>query len=327
MNDSCNSYDEAARLAASGLWFPGAQVELIHYSENHTYKVVDSDVRGVLRVSRIGYHTLAQIEGEVEWIRALSEGTDLLVATPMESLHGNLVETVELDGGQSFVCCMFEYVDGHAPDLSNPDADRKLFATIGRKTAVLHDFCRQWQGAETIDRPVWDCAATMGSNADWGSWEKFDGFSASQIEQLRRCQQQVEHEVALYGRDESNFGLVHSDIRFANLIQTESDICIIDFDDSALSWYMYDIACSLSFIEDRPEVPALVEAWLNGYTSLHSLRSEDIAMIPAFAMMRRLQLTGWLASHGDSDPVPGFKQGWIDGTMKVAAQFEAGTLC
>ncbi len=310
-------YDKAANMAAS-LWFDNAHIKLIHYSENHTYKVTSNNTTSILRISRVKYHTLNQIKSELKWIDALSCKTNLLVAKPIGSRSGNMAETVELDSGQKFICCMFEYIAGITPEFSDLKDSIPLFNELGYKTAILHNFCKSWGEAAALDRPKWDCESTIGDKAKWGSWKYFEGFIKPEIELLDEAKNTIEHHISDYGCNKDNFGLIHSDIRFANLIQTDTDVFIIDFDDSAFSWYMYDIACSLSFIEDDANISELACAWLEGYAKQSSLDCKDIKMIATFIMMRRLQLTGWLASHSDSDPVPGFKEGWIEGTLKVA---------
>jgi Ser/Thr protein kinase RdoA (MazF antagonist) len=47
----------------------------------------------------------------------------------------------------------------------------------------------------------------------------------------------------------------------ANLLIHQGNIRVIDFDDCGLGWFLYDIGAALSFMEDREDVPELVDAW------------------------------------------------------------------
>ena len=38
-------------------------------------------------------------------------------------------------------------------------------------------------------------------------------------------------------------------------------------------------------------------------------------------MLRRLQLTAWLASHKESGPVAELSVGWMDGTIELAERY------
>jgi len=75
---------------------------------------------------------------------------------------------------------------------------------------------------------------------------------------------------------------------------------VIDFDDAGFSWFVYDLAAALSFIETHPDVPAYTDAWLKGYSKVRSLSKEDTDMIETFIMLRRMLLVAWIGSHHDT---------------------------
>ena len=64
---------------------------------------------------------------------------------------------------------------------------------------------------------------------------------------------------------------------------------------------MYDFAAGISFIEDHPQVPALRQAWLEGYQDVRPLSAADRDEIDSFIMLRRLALLAWIGSHSDTD--------------------------
>jgi Ser/Thr protein kinase RdoA (MazF antagonist) len=100
-----------------------------------------------------------------------------------------------------------------------------------------------------------------------------------------------------YGQGPERFGLVHADIRLANLLVDGSEVRVIDFDDCGFSWFMYDFATTVSFMEDHPRVPELRDAWLAGYREVAPLDPEDEAELETFVMLRRLLLVAWIGSH------------------------------
>ena len=85
---------------------------------------------------------------------------------------------------------------------------------------------------------------------------------------LGRLDATLRRRLEAYGRGPSGFGLVHADIRLANLLVEGDHVRVIDFDDCGFSWFMYDFATTVSFIEDHPDVPELHEAWVEGYQSV-----------------------------------------------------------
>jgi Ser/Thr protein kinase RdoA (MazF antagonist) len=90
---------------------------------------------------------------------------------------------------------------------------------------------------------------------------------------------------------------------------------IIDFDDCGFSWYLYDFATAVSFIEHDPNVPELLAAWATGYRKVLPLSEDALALIPSFVVLRRVLLTAWLASHAE-----------VPFARECGASFTAGTV-
>ena len=105
---------------------------------------------------------------------------------------------------------------------------------------------------------------------------------------------------AAYGRTARNFGLIHADMRLANLLIDGDHVTLIDFDDCGFCWHLYDLAASLSFIETRPDLDGLVGAWRTGYEALRPLTPEDVAMIGPMILLRRMA-PAWIGSHAETD--------------------------
>ena len=90
---------------------------------------------------------------------------------------------------------------------------------------------------------------------------------------------------------------------------------MIDFDDCGFSWYMYDFATAVSFMEDHPRVPELRDAWVRGYRSVAELEPAAEAELDTFVMLRRLLLVAWMGSHHTFAPE----------AAELGAGFTAGT--
>ena len=68
-------------------------------------------------------------------------------------------------------------------------------------------------------------------------------------------------------------------------------LTVIDFDDAGYSWYLYDYASSLSFIEHEPYAPDLAKAWVKGYQRVAgSFTDEELRIMSALSMIRRMQM-------------------------------------
>ena len=109
----------------------------------------------------------------------------------------------------------------------------------------------------------------------------------------------------------------------ANLLINEGATRLIDFDDCGLGWFMYDFAAGISFIEDDPQVPALKEAWINGYRKVRQLSDGDENEIDTFIMLRRLALLAWIGSHIEVDTAKELAPVFAPVTRDLAEKFLA----
>ena len=100
-----------------------------------------------------------------------------------------------------------------------------------------------------------------------------------------------------FGRGPERYGLIHADMRLANLLVDGGTTRLIDFDDCGFGWFLYDFAAGISFMEDSPAVPALGEAWVAGYRKVRPLSGADEREIDTFVMLRRMALLAWIGSH------------------------------
>jgi Ser/Thr protein kinase RdoA (MazF antagonist) len=117
---------------------------------------------------------------------------------------------------------------------------------------------------------------------------------------------------------------VHADLHLANLLVHDTHLRIIDFDDCGFSWFMYDFATAVSFIEHQPNVPELLDAWLEGYRRVRLLPEEDLAEIPTFVVLRRILLSAWFASHSEVPLAQQMGESYTDGTVELAEQLLSG---
>jgi Ser/Thr protein kinase RdoA (MazF antagonist) len=293
------SMDElaAAALPRFGL-SPAATASLCNISENHTYRVEDPESgRGyALRLHRPGYRTAQQIESELEWLDALRQDGAVDTCVPVPAPGGVRVVEVSADGVGPRNAVLFEWLPGAEPD---PEGDEVIggFRMLGAVSARMHAHARAWTPPAGFARPAWDYEHTLGAAGHWGAWQDGLGIGPDERGLLSRLDAAIARRLAAYGRSNERFGLVHADIRLANLLVDDGHVRVIDFDDCGYAWFMYDFATTVSFMEDHPRVPELRDAWLEGYRSVAPLAADDEAELDTFVMLRRLLLVAWIGSH------------------------------
>jgi Ser/Thr protein kinase RdoA (MazF antagonist) len=287
----------ASALMAFGL-DPDAAITLLNVSENGTFRIDDPEQgRSVLRVHRTGYHAREAIQSELAWISTLrAEG---VVETPpfIPAPSGDDVVLVRSPAGEERYVVRFAWVEGTEPTEDRLAQD---FEAVGGITARLHRHARSWQRPPGFTRFVWDYDTSLGDRGHWGRWQDGLGVGAQEEAVLGRCATVLRARLDAYGKGPERFGLIHADMRLANLLVSGTQVTVIDFDDCGLSWFMYDLGSSLSFIEHEPYVPELIDAWVRGYRAVAPLSREDEAELPTFVMLRRLLLVAWIGSHSDT---------------------------
>jgi Ser/Thr protein kinase RdoA (MazF antagonist) len=307
---------------------PDSTVELLNVSENATFLVGDPDSGpSVLRVHRLGYHTEAEIASELAWMDALRAQAGVRTPRVLPAADGRRVVTVAERGGPDSLtqryCVRFEFLPGAEPGGSgdDPQLTGEHFAELGEITARMHRHAREWPRPAWFTRFHWDYAAAFGDQARWGRWQDGIGVGPSERTILTRLDDVLRTRLTAYGQGPERYGLVHADTRLANLLVHDGSVSVIDFDDSGFSWYLYDLGTSVSFFEHEPEVPALVDSWLEGYRRAAELSAEDQAEIWTFIMFRRLLLVAWIGSHRAVDIAAELGAGYTQGSCDLAESY------
>ena len=299
---------------------PGSTLRLLNLSENATYELTEAGTgaRSILRVHRKGYHRHHEIESELAWLDALRRDADIAVPTVLPTRDGRRVVTVDHDGTQRYVV-HFEMVAGVEPDEKTLTVTD--FHTLGRITAALHDHSREWQRPNGFGRFAWDWEHSLGGQPRWGRWQDAVGVGAAEAEVLGRASELLRGRLADYGSGPDVYGLVHADLRLANLLVDRDEITVIDFDDCGFGWYFYDFGTAVSFFEDDPAVPEWQDAWASGYRTRRELPARDEAMLPSFVLLRRLLLLAWMGTHGHAQESRAIAVTYATGSCELAERY------
>ena len=289
---------------------PKTPLTLINRSENETWRAGGL----ILRLHRPGYHTGAEIASELAWLTALQKHPGLRTVRPVAGQQG-LVS--QIDG--RFVVA-FLPIEGQ--ELQAGDDLARWFAPLGEITAHLHLHARSWAFPPGFCRKRWDVDTILGPKPHWGHWQHAAGLDAKGTGLLKRATSALAQHLNAYGTGPEVFGLIHADLRLANLMVDSQGLWAIDFDDSGFGWWVYDLASALSFIETDPRLPELIANWCEGYARVAPIGQADRAMIPSLILVRRVLLTAWLSTRADSDTGQALGgPAYTEGTLTLAEAF------
>lgn len=289
---------------------PDTDMTLLNRSENETWAAGEV----ILRLHRQGYHTKPEIASELAWLTALQNLPGLRAVRPIAGRHG-LVS--EVDGR-----CIVGFQRIAAEVLQPDDELAPHFAALGELTARLHLQSRTWTRPHSFTRKRWDVETILGPDPHWGNWRLAQGLDGAGAKLLARATDQLALDLRSYGTGADVYGLIHADLRLANLMVDAEGLWVLDFDDCGFGWWIYDVAAALSFIETDPRLPDLIARWCDGYRTVAPLRPEDRAMIPAMVLLRRVLLTAWLTTRADSDTAQSLGgPAYTAGTLTLAERF------
>ena len=151
-----------------------------------------------------------------------------------------------------------------------------------------------------------------------------------EIAVLDRAVDLLKERLYRYRRTKDNYGMIHSDLRAANLLVNGDQVAVLDFDDCGRGWYMYEIAGIVALLEYTPQLPEMLLAIVRGYEEILPLTQKDKDEIMSFVLMRRIGMLQSLesrigsvaAGEGESTELtPQILEFYAAGTIVQARQY------
>jgi Ser/Thr protein kinase RdoA (MazF antagonist) len=263
--------------------------------------------RFAIRVHRAGYHSDAELQSELQWIRALAaDGFDVpeLVLTSAGKLfevvsHAEVPEPRQVD--------LFAWIDGHPLGSIEGGLEGDLetlvrtFHTIGVLAARLHNQSARWIPPPGFTRRAWDTEGLVGERPLWGRFWELAALSDAERALLIRARDRGRRELSTLERSPRNYGLIHSDFAPENLMVDGSRMRLIDFDDAGYGWHLFEIASPLYFHIGQPYFDVVERATLEGYRTERELTAADEALLPLFYTARGLTFLSWVHTRPETE--------------------------
>ena len=186
----------------------GAQVRLVAARENKVFHVTAETNRFALRLHRQGYRTDQELWSELKWMEAAASG-GLSVPTPVPSaseelLH--LVEDVQVD--------VLTWLSGTTMEDALKEFDTagraKLFYSLGKDMALLHDISDSWALPKSFVRCSWDRDGLLGESPLWNRF--WDNPSLTSADRKLFLETRARTKTALEEIEyDLDYGLIHAD--------------------------------------------------------------------------------------------------------------------
>ncbi|MBR9843801.1 MAG: phosphotransferase, partial [Rhodobacteraceae bacterium] len=247
-----------------------------------------------LRLHRPGYQSDAAIRSELWWAEALvAAGMD--VPVPVRTKAGDVIADVAQAGRKASIVTWMDGApmgEGDVPLGGSPERQAALHHALGAELARLHAASDAAVLPDGFERAVLDVDALLGGDPAWGRfWENpalSEGERAVLLETRARLREVIgDHATG------GDFGLIHADALRENVMVHEDAVRLIDFDDGAFGFRMYELGVAMSQNWDQSNRAELGAALLEGYGTVRPAPG-DAALLEAFTVMRGLASCGWV---------------------------------
>ncbi|GAA0905297.1 phosphotransferase enzyme family protein [Virgisporangium aurantiacum] len=289
-------YTEIAGEALSRFGIASFSLANIVLHSNVTARVLRPGCRPLALRLRTG--PAVSVATEMAWLRAVRRGTGIWTIEPYSDRNTIWIGT----GTAEIECSLFYWAEGEplAAHLT-PGNYREL----GRLSAELHEFAATWNPPPDLAPLRWD--RTMyyeGTELVVDDPRFATVISAVDAAAVRRTAQRADGELARIAALPGPVFL-HGNIEMWNvLVDDHGRLRLLDFEDVMVGQPIHDVAITLYYGMERPDYPALREAFESGYRLVRPwpvAPGDDLDLLMAARAIMLLNHT--LLTHADPGPV------------------------
>jgi Ser/Thr protein kinase RdoA (MazF antagonist) len=296
-------------------------LELARRGENSTYRLDSPRGSFALRVHRPGYRTADMIRSELAWMEALSRA-GVSTPTAVRTIAADVVAALSREASERHVSVL-TWEPGE-PLTHSDDLDQ--WHELGRLMAEVRIHGQQWERPAWFVRPSWDSAGMIGTEPHWGDPIQLGQWSIDLLELLAAVRDRVRERLEAFGMAPERYGLVHADLSFENVLMRTGQVpVLIDFDDCGWSWYLWELAVTLTPFDGTPDFEPRRDALVAGYRTRYDLSDQDLAELPTFIMARRLVSLGWVFTHAGTEHAERQRERRIETFPAAAALYLAAS--
>lgn len=280
-----------ADAALEKFGFNQYRLTFLQHLVNTTFRLDCNQGRYLVRIHRARARTA--VESELAWLEALAHETTVPVQTPQRAFDGEMIVVGEHGGvPEPYPVTVLSWLNGQI--LTQDQRSPNHFYRLGQLVAKLHHHAQHWAPPVELNRLIYDAASVLRTDNVFGEEAVIYKQLPEDIqEDLQRLHEQLQEVEQRLGKSPDQFGLIHSDLSFGNVLFTTDAVLPIDFDDCGFGYYLYDLAVILAGPWERPGFQQRRDALFQGYREICELPDEHLSLIPIFMAMRASSLGQW----------------------------------
>ncbi len=257
-------------------------------SDGTVYTYNSNDGKMVLKILAIPENQidkLVSLEVRVKFANHLGEN-GIKLAYPLKNRNGNLYET-SIDNKHIYIAYTMKFCEGKNPE--SHELTDELLHEWGRITGKSHKVTKGFSEGES------------GRNLTYK--EEISFFIEWCKEPIvKSAWSEMERRIDSFSKDQDNYGFIHNDNHQRNILVTDKDITIIDFDCANKQFLIQDITTPaqgimfditggmLSPLRDTVKLKRFFDSFINGYEKENHLTDFWYKELTTFVNYRRLIL-------------------------------------
>lgn len=308
-----------AEIAAEAVsrWAGLSDPQLISFRENLVFSAQASGRKVVVRVHRPGYQSEDAIRSELWFMAALAEN-GMSVPRPRQTPEGDAIAHLS-DG---LIASTLEWLDGdllhcgpHVVDDQN-QALPLVYARLGSLLARVHNCSEALQLPAWFVRPSWRLDGLLGEEPLWGRFWEHGDLSYGEAALAGEIREVLRDKLGAFEATCPSQPLIHADVLRENVMCSEGDVALIDFDDCGFGFPLYDLGIVVMQNLGQHGMGACTDSLLAGYDRFRTLTQSDLDMIVPFAAARALASIGW--THTRLERMDERNRQYIDRALRLA---------
>lgn len=228
------------------------------------------------------YGTLEAVASEARILQIVSEKCpELKSPCPLRNTDGQLLSSMTVNG-TSFPCLLRTFIVGNELVKGSQQYARQVYQA-GRVAARFHHFSTWHLQNEYHHRPVHrqdyvrNILQTLGRGIDAGT------ITRAQYALVKKALEFVIQRMGELDHHPNSLGIVHTDLRDANLLVDGENVIPIDFGRCVYGYLLYDLGEMCAHMAgDDSDIPVQI---IKGYHSIRKLTPDDIVSVEAFQVL------------------------------------------
>ncbi|MGF1478419.1 MAG: phosphotransferase enzyme family protein [Cyanophyceae cyanobacterium] len=270
------------------------KVELLQDTDDLVYKITDSYQQ--YYSAKIQRKQLNRTNDKLldlcNWLSFLSKAVSFKFPIPLRNVDRSYQSQIQNENGTRHNFVVYRWVDG---EPISKQMNKQNNQRIGALMAELHHASSRYHRkapalARYDEKWLRSCLSIILNGA------KSVGYTTQQLNKVKHGLRAIEEYLASVGNETSNFGIIHSDLHFNNiLIDSAGSLAVIDFDEAGFGHYWLDIAVTLDEFHDYSEADTMIEQFIDGYRTVRDIEF-DSTTIKLFRGLSATLYASWVFS-------------------------------